>query len=329
MTADRDLAADRSRGPALTPPVSGVLPIAPTPFLADEDLDLPSQRRVVDFLVDAGVSGICILANFSEQFSLSDVERDQLTDVVLEQAGCRVPVIVTTSHFSSRIAAERCRRAERAGASMVMLMPPYHGASIRVDEDSLRAFFMAVSEAIDIPVIIQDSPLSGTALPVGLLARLAAEAPNLRHFKIEVPQAAAKVRQLIQLGGASIEGAFGGEEAVSLIAELDAGAAGTMPGSTIPEVLVDVVRLHRAGDREAAVAIWDRWLPLITYENKLCGLQAAKVLLAEGGVIGSSAVRAPLRPLPVEIRDGFLDLARRLNPLALRWDAGEKRPGLL
>jgi 2-keto-3-deoxy-L-arabinonate dehydratase len=321
MTADHDLAAGRSHGPAPTPPYSGVLPIAPTPFLADGDLDLPGQRRVVDFLVDAGVSGICALANFSEQFSLSDAERDQLTDVILEQAAGRVPVIVTTSHFSSRIAIERCRRAERAGASMVMLMPPYHGASVRVDEDGLRAFFMAVSEAISIPVIIQDSPMSGTMMPVGLLARLASETPNLRYFKIEVPQAPAKLRHLIKLGGDSIEGPFGGEEAISLIAELDAGATGTMPGATIPEALVDVVRRFRAGDREGAVATWNKWLPLIIYENKLCGLQAAKILLAAGGVISSPTVRAPLQPLPVEIRDGLLERARRLDPLALRWQA--------
>ena len=151
---------------------------------------------------------------------------------------------------------------------MVMLMPPYHGASIRVDEEGLRAFFMAVSDAIGIPVIIQLSPMSGTTLPVRLLARLASETPNLRYFKIEVPQAAAKLRQLVQLGGASIEGPFGGEEAISLIAELDAGATGTTPCATIAEALVKVVRRYRAGDRDAAVETWNRWLPLITYENK-------------------------------------------------------------
>jgi 4-hydroxy-tetrahydrodipicolinate synthase len=204
---------------------------------------------------------------------------------------------------------------------MVMLMPPYHGASVRVDEDGLRGFFMAVSEAIGIPVIIQDSPMSGTTMPVGLHARLASETPNLRYFKIEVPQAAAKLRQLVKLGADSIEGPFGGEEAISLIAELDAGATGTMPGATIPEALVDVVRRYRAGDREGAVATWEKWLPLITYENKLCGLQAAKILMAAGGVISSPTVRAPLQPLPIEIGEGLLHLARPLNPLALRWQA--------
>ena len=80
-----------------------------------------------------GFAGLCILANFSEQFVLTDAERDQVLDAVLHHVAGRVPVIVTTTHFASHICAERARRrAQDAGAAMVMVMPPYHGATIRV-----------------------------------------------------------------------------------------------------------------------------------------------------------------------------------------------------
>jgi 4-hydroxy-tetrahydrodipicolinate synthase len=150
---------------------------------------------------------------------------------------------------------------------------------------------------------------------------LASEADNLRYFKIETPQAAAKLKALIELGGVAIEGPFGGEEAISLLPELDAGSTGTMPGSTIPEVLVEVVRRYREGDREGATSLWETHLPLITYENKQCGLQAAKILMAAGGFIDSAAVRRPLAPVPAEIREGLLHTARRLNPLVLTWQS--------
>ena len=91
-------------------PLSGVFPIAPTPFTEDGDLDLDGQRRVLDCMVDQGVDGICILANYSEQFLLSDDERDTLLELCLAHVAGRVPVIVTCSHFSTRIAAERARR---------------------------------------------------------------------------------------------------------------------------------------------------------------------------------------------------------------------------
>src|SRR6476661_459318 len=94
---------------------AGVFPIAPTTFDDRGELDLESQRRSLDFMIDAGVDGICILANFSEQFALTDDERERLTDVMLEHVAGRVPVIVTTSHYSTRIAAERSRRAQDLG----------------------------------------------------------------------------------------------------------------------------------------------------------------------------------------------------------------------
>jgi len=88
-------------------PYAGVFPIAPTPFTAGFDLDLDGQRRVLDCMIDQGVDGICILANYSEQFLLTDAERDTLLRVCLEHVAGRVPVIVTCSHFSTQIAVER------------------------------------------------------------------------------------------------------------------------------------------------------------------------------------------------------------------------------
>src|SRR5881628_419655 len=113
----------------------GVFPVVPTTFNDAGELDLESQKRCVDFMIDAGSDGLCILANFSEQFSLSDDERDLLTTTILAHVRGRVPVIVTTTHFSSRVCAERSRRAQDLGAAMVMVMPPYHGATLRVAED--------------------------------------------------------------------------------------------------------------------------------------------------------------------------------------------------
>lgn len=115
-------------------PYTGVYPIAPTTFDERGDLDLESQKRSIDFLIDAGVDGICILANYSEQFALTDAERQLLTQVIIDHVAGRVPVIVTTSHFGTRIAAERSRAAQAAGAAMVMLMAPYHGATLRAEE---------------------------------------------------------------------------------------------------------------------------------------------------------------------------------------------------
>lgn len=302
----------------------GVFPIAPTPFLDDETIDEEGQRRAIDFMVDAGVDGICILANYAEQFSLTDSERDRLLEICIEQVAGRVPVIVTTSHFSTRIAAERSRAAQDAGAAMVMLMPPYHGATLRVETESLRRFFSAVAEAIDIPIMIQDAPMSGTPLPASALADLAIEIPQVQYLKVESAKAADKLRAVIDLAGDACPGPFDGEEGITLIPDLEAGATGTMPSAMIPEVHSEVLRRWQDGDRNGARDVWESWLPMIHFENRQCGLHATKVLMKEGGVIASEAVRAPLGPLSPMIREGLLDHARRRNPLVLSWSESRR-----
>ena len=296
-----------------------MFPVAPTPFTESGELDIPGQRRVLDCMVDQGVDGICVLANYSEQFSLTDSERDTLVDVCLSHVNGRVPVIVTCSHFSTRIAVERARAAASAGAAMLMLMPPYHGTSLRADEAGMLRHFSAVARAASIPIMLQDAPLSGVSLPVPFLVRLAREVPSVCYFKIEVANAATKLRNLIEAGGDVIEGPFDGEESVTLMADLDAHATGTMPSALLPDLIKPVLELHRAGRRTEAAATYARILPLINFENRQCGLRAAKTVMAAGGVIKSDAVRHPLDALHAATRAGLLELAGEMNPLALRW----------
>jgi 2-keto-3-deoxy-L-arabinonate dehydratase len=298
---------------------TGVFPVAPTIFDERGGLDLEGQRRCIDFLVDAGSSGICILANYSEQFALADDEREVLTEIILKHVAGRVPVIVTTTHFSSRICAERSKRAQQAGAAMVMVMPPYHGATIRAGEAGIYEFFATLSDAIDIPIMIQDAPVSGTALSAPFLVRLAKEVANAAYFKIEVPYAAAKLREMIRLGGDAIEGPWDGEESITLMADLDAGATGTMPSGAYPDALRRIVDDFAAGRREAAMAGYAKWLPLINYENRQCGLLACKALMKEGGIIACDAARHPIPPLHPASRAGLIEIARALDPLILRW----------
>ncbi len=297
---------------------SGVWPVAPTPFNEDGSLDLAGMRRVVDCMVDQGVDGICILANYSEQFLLSDAERETLTRLALEQMAGRRPVIVTISHFSSDIAVARARQAKDLGAAMVMMMAPYHGALLKASPQQALEQFQRVGD-VGIPIMIQDAPLSGVDLPVDLLVRMAREIEMVQLFKIECAGAAAKLRALIVAGGDAVEGPFDGEEGITLLADLDAGATGNMCSALLPDLIKPVVDDHLAGRRAAAVAGYAKLLPLINHENKQCGFRAAKVAFKEGGVIASDFCRHPIAALPSETRAQLLELARPLDPVSLRW----------
>lgn len=273
----------------------------------------------MDCMIDQGVDAICILANYSEQFLLSDEERALVMRISLEHVAGRVPVIVTISHFSTDIVVERAKAAEAMGAAMVMMMPPYHGVGLVPPPEGIFEHFQAVSDAISIPIMVQDAPLSGCTLPVPLLVRMAKEIENVSYFKIETPFAADKLATLIAEGGKHIVGPFDGEEAVTLLADLDAGATGTMTSALFPEKIKPIVTEYLAGNHDAALDHWKLCLPLINHENRQCGLRATKTVFAAGGVIKSDHVRHPLKPLTERTKNRLLQLAGELDVIALNW----------
>jgi dihydrodipicolinate synthase/N-acetylneuraminate lyase len=202
---------------------------------------------------------------------------------------------------------------------MVMVMPPYHGATIRVSEEKIYEFYACISDAIDIPIMVQDAPVSGTAMSAGFLARMAKEIKNLAYFKIETAGAASKLRELIRLGGEAIEGPWDGEEAITLLPDLHAGATGAMTGGGFPDGIRSIMDAWVAGDHEAATLAYEKWLPLINYENRQGGILTAKALMKAGGIIACEDPRHPFPAMHPEVRQGLLETAKRLNPLVLRW----------
>ena len=299
-------------------PYRGIWPVAPTPFNPDGTLDLEGMKRVLDCMIDQGSDGICILANFSEQFLISDAERETLSRLCIEHIAGRVPVIVTISHFATEIAVERAQFVKDLCAAMVMMMAPYHGALMKGTPNQTFEQFKAVGD-VGLPIMVQDAPLSGVELPTPLLLKMATEIEMVKLFKIECIGAAAKLRALIEAGGDAIEGPFDGEEAITLLADLDAGATGSMTSAMIPDQIKPVIDLHLADDRIGATAAYSRVLPAINHENRQCGFRASKTAMVEGGVIKSDFCRHPIEPLHPDTRSRLMDLLRPLDPVVLDW----------
>ena len=297
---------------------SGIWPVAPTPFNDDGTVDYDGMKRVIDCMVDQGNDGICLLANFSEQFLITDEERRKLTELSLKHMDGRLPVIVTMSHYATPIAVERAQHAKDHGAAMVMMMPPYHGATLKGNAEQTFEQFKRVGD-VGLPIMVQDAPLSGVDLPVSLLVRMAREMEMVKLFKIECPQAAAKLRELIAQGGDAIEGPFDGEEAITLLADLEAGATGSMTSAMIPDQIKPVLDHMAKGDIEAATAAYARVLPAVNHENRQGGFRSAKAAMVEGGVIRSEFCRHPIMPLHSQTREALLRLIRPLEPVVLNW----------
>lgn len=303
----------------MTGPLRGVYPILLTVFDEREAWDEQCQRKAIDFLIDAGVHGLVTLANASEGYSVSDAERVRIVDAVVDQVRGRVPVIVGVSHPSARIAVERCRAAAQAGASGILSLPPFYGAWV-ADAAGVYDYFAALSGAVDLPIIVQDHPLTAMPLPPALLARMALELEHIRYFKIEVPRSPTKIAETLALGGDRILGIFGGMGGITFIEELDRGACGTMPSSALPEVFTKVYEAYISGNRAQSQEIFNRYLPLIRFELHLAGKNLQKELLKMGGIICSAAAREPVPPSCDEAtRKQMLELIPQFDLFALKY----------
>ena len=276
------------------------------------------MKRVLDCLIDQGADGICILANFSEQFLISDAEREDLARLSVEHVAGRVPVIVTISHYATQIAVQRAQFAKDLGADVVMMMPPYHGALLKGTPEQSFEQFAAVGK-VGIDIMVQDAPLSGVELSVPLLVKMAKEIEAVKLFKIECPRAANKIRSLIEHGGDAIEAPFDGEEGITLLADLDAGATGSMTSGMIVDQIKPVIVKHLAGEIKSATDCYERIAMAINHENRQCGWQACKVAMVEGGVIKSDFCRHPIPQLHPKIKSRLIDLLKPLDPVVLRW----------
>jgi 4-hydroxy-tetrahydrodipicolinate synthase len=156
-------------------------------------------------------------------------------------------------------------------------------------------------------------------LPVSLLARIAKDFTNVSYFKIETPGTAEKLKALLGAAKDYIDGPFDGEEGITLLADLEAGATGTMTSALACEKIRPIVFDYLNGHLDKAEDQYQRLLPLINLENRQCGLRACKVIMKQGGVIKSDAVRHPLEPLPELARKKLLKLSKDLDLIALRW----------
>ena len=275
-------------------PFAGVFPILVTAFQDNGDIDFKSQLRLVDHLLEQAAHGIGTFGNASEGYALLPEERRKLLDAIVERVDGRVPVVAGIGATGTAAAIEACRMAEGQGASGVMVLPPFY---VRPDESGLLRFYEAVSNAVGVPIMVQDAPLlSQVNMPAALLARMADEIERVEYVKAEAPPTAPKITAVRDLNeGLTV---FGGLNGQFLIEEYQRGARGTMPASDMTSLYVAIWDALESNRESAAWDTFRRALPLIRFELQPgVGVSAVKHSLQASGVIESACVRSPTRSL--------------------------------
>ncbi|HIG52875.1 MAG TPA: dihydrodipicolinate synthase family protein [Candidatus Latescibacteria bacterium] len=267
-------------------PMRGVFPILITPFDVQDRIDKDSLQNLVDYCIEAGVHGFGI-AYATEIPKLTEAERLQVAQIVIERSAGRVPVVMTTGSPATTVAVEYSRQAADLGADAVMSLPPT-GATAKQH----RAYFKAISDAVDIPIFLLEA---GDAIGGPLMRQIAEESQQLRYAKVESAPAPHKVGEAVT-HGAGLVTVMGGASGTHLIEELRRGSEGTMPWPSLPHAFVKTWNQWQAGDQESAQQTWQREiLPVI----RIGGLVHKEILYRQG-VIATPRFRDPTPALPLD-----------------------------
>lgn len=273
----------------------GVFPIAVTPFLPDGAIDWTSVDRMVDFYLSCGADGLTILGIMGEAPKMTGEESIAIVRRVVARAG-RAPVIVGVSAPGFAPMRALARASMEAGAAGVMIAPT---PALRTD-DQIAGYFADAVGAVgtDVPVVVQDYPLTlGVVMAPGVLRRIFTENPSAVMLKHEDWPGLDKIGALRRWQAEGVLRPLSilcGNGGLFLDFEMVRGADGAMTGYAFPDMLVDLVRLHAAGDRTGAQDLFDAHLPLLRYEQQPgLGLAVRKHVLMRRGVIAHEGQRKP------------------------------------
>ncbi|WP_333826239.1 dihydrodipicolinate synthase family protein [Pinisolibacter sp.] len=273
---------------------SGVYAIAATPFHADGRLDLESLDRLTDFYVEKGATGLTILGIMGEAGKLEMEESLEITRRVVKRVG--VPVVVGVSAPGFAAMRRLARDAMEIGAAGVMIAPQ---PSLRTD-DQIVGYFAGAVEAVgtDVPFVLQDYPLTlSVQMTPGVIRRIVMDNPScvmLKHEDWPGLEKISALRRFQKEGSLRELSILTGNGALFLDFEMERGADGAMTGYAFPDMLADVVRLMKAGERDAAHDLFDAHLPLVRYEQQQgVGLAVRKYVLMKRGAIACDAQRKP------------------------------------
>ena len=293
-------------------PWRGIFVIVVTPFTSGHELDEAGLRKVVRFCIEAGAHGLVGPANASEFSTLSDDERKRWIEIVVGETGGQIPVVATTTSGHALPAIALSRYAQQIGADGIMSMPPH---VLHPDAAGCYSYFQALSAALEIPICVQNyiGPV-GTPMSATLLARMCSELPHVEYIKEETLPEPRQISATLAAVGTACKGVFGGQGGIYLLDEYRRGVVGTMPACQATDVQVAIWQRLESGDEAGARALFNRLLPLISFE-RLHGVVLYKELLHRRGIIANKACRAPGQPMDDDDRAELDAILADIEPL--------------
>ena len=276
--------------------IQGIAPIVFTPFDQNGDIDVQGLQHIVRFELEGGVHALGVNGFASEAYKLTDEERHQNVDIVAAEVANQVPLIIGIAPGSTEAAIRQAEEYAPYHPAALMALPP---ATMDNGIQSFVDHYVALGNATDIPIIVQQSPhipqYTHCELPEDALAEIASRAPNVKYFKIEGHGSSDKMKQLKPLLDDDRK-MFGGGGGITVLTELRNGAAGLIPGVGFNEVFIEAWEAWSNGDQDKATDIIqsaDKLVKAVSGHGHEYSLHVRKHLMKRAGYIDSAYVRRP------------------------------------
>ena len=274
----------------LTNELFGVVPIVPTPFTENEEIDENALRNLIDFAIAGGIKAVCLPAYASEFYKLTDEEKLQVVRVAVEYAAGRIKIVAQSNHPSLKVAIRLAQANVAAGADVVSLAVP---RIFSLPESSLKQYLSEFLQSIpNTPVLIQDFNPGGASISVEFIKELMDENPNFKYLKLEEPLCAPKFESIIKATKGKV-GLFEGWGGLYMLELVPIGIQGVMPGLAVADILQRVFDLRRNGEDGKAFDLFEKVMPQIFFslQNMELFHYAEKELLIARGVLSNSIAR--------------------------------------
>lgn len=268
----------------------GVVPIIPTPFTENEDIDENALRDLIDFAIAGGIKAVCLPAYASEFYKLTDEEKLRVVKVAVDHAANRIKIVAQSNHPSLKIAIRLAQANVQAGADVISLAVP---RIFSLPENSLKEYLSEFLQAVpNTPVLIQDFNPGGSSISVSFIKNLMDENPNFKYLKLEEPLCAPKFDDIIKTTNDKI-GLFEGWGGLYMLELIPIGIRGVMPGLAVADILQKVFDLRKNGENKKAFELFEKVMPQIFFslQNMELFHYAEKELLMARGVLSNSIAR--------------------------------------
>ena len=280
----------------------GTFSVLVTPMRTNGEVDEDGFKKNIDWQIEKGIAGLCILGSTGEMSSLTKEERIHLTKSMVGYINGRVACVVGTGAETTKEAIEYTQCAKECGADGALVLGPWYA---KLAPNEILRHYKEISDQVDLPIMIYNIPgASGTDIKPELIAKLA-DFKNVKYIK-DASGDLGRVREIKRLCGDKVV-VFNGNENLAFEAYL-AGAMGwiCVIGNIVPDMSQKLFDLVQDKEFEQALTLFKKMLPLLNFlelSGKL--VQVTKAAMTKIG-LAAGPCRLPRLPLNSE-EDKFLD----------------------